>query len=53
VLMVLVSLVTPPPSRVTIEKYFPERAADGADRPERPKSSGGARTAAPLHQPSS
>jgi SSS family solute:Na+ symporter len=53
VLMVLVSLVTHPPSRATIDKYFPGRAIDQAGRSEASRDSEGDRTAAPLHQPSS
>jgi len=52
-LMVLVSLVTAPPSRGTIQKYFPNRATKNDVDPEGRDSSSGFRNAAPLHQPSS
>jgi len=52
-LMVLVSLVTAPPSRGTIQKYFPNRATKNEADPEGPDFSSGSRKAAPLHQPSS
>jgi hypothetical protein len=34
--MVLFSLVTPPPSRATIEKYFPKESAEPRDRASAP-----------------
>jgi Na+/proline symporter len=51
-LMVLVSLMTPAPSRATIEKYFPSRI-DSEGSPKNSHLAHGSRTAAPLHQPSS
>jgi len=51
-LMVLVSLMTPAPSRATIEKYFPSRSDSEGSR-ENSHLAPGTRTAAPLHQPSS